>query len=239
MTRVYRPVRPGERYGKLVTVKRKRWSGRARWVCRCDCGGEAVALVSALRAGDTRSCGCVKNGRRVIDITGQRFGKLVVVRRHSKPGEASHVRWLCRCDCGAEHVAIGRNLVRADSPLSSCGTCGPRGPRILKQRETLSRKRSEAAAAERTGEPVETAVGWDAIAAMTGRTVGWCRAMVDSILPLPVRKPAAAEPWMIRSEYDEWRRDMTRSGGEQCGACGGRGHRSSSQQCPQRGAVTA
>lgn len=36
---------------------------------------------------------------RVIDLLGQRFGRLLVVAR--APGRGRHARWLCRCDCGA------------------------------------------------------------------------------------------------------------------------------------------
>jgi hypothetical protein len=33
-----------------------------------------------------------------IDITGQRFGKLVVLKR--APNKNKAVMWLCQCDCG-------------------------------------------------------------------------------------------------------------------------------------------
>lgn len=52
------------------------------------------------------------------DITGHRFGKLVVVSRaeNDKHGKAS---WLCLCDCGNEKTVLGNNLVRGKS--TSCG----------------------------------------------------------------------------------------------------------------------
>lgn len=45
-----------------------------------------------------------------IDLTGQRFGTLVVIER----SHASH--WRCVCDCGSEVIAPGNNIKR-------CGTC--------------------------------------------------------------------------------------------------------------------
>lgn len=34
-------------------------SGRARWLCRCDCGREVVRLRQVIReGGDRSSCGC-------------------------------------------------------------------------------------------------------------------------------------------------------------------------------------
>jgi hypothetical protein len=58
---------------------------------------------------------------KLIDITGQRFGRLVVVQRaNSTPrGKA---RWLCQCDCGKAHVTTSENLRCGDT--RSCGCRG-------------------------------------------------------------------------------------------------------------------
>lgn len=45
---------------------------------------------------------------RLIDLTGRRFGRYVVLRRAI--GDYSHPMWLCRCDCGAEKVVRGDHL---------------------------------------------------------------------------------------------------------------------------------
>ena len=34
-----------------------------------------------------------------IDLTGQKFGKLTVIRKAENPSEA-HIKWLCKCECG-------------------------------------------------------------------------------------------------------------------------------------------
>jgi len=52
-----------------------------------------------------------------INITGQRFGRLVALEREGY-GEG-HVRWRCRCDCGRQIIAVGKNLRRGVS--KSCG----------------------------------------------------------------------------------------------------------------------
>lgn len=53
----------GERYGRLVALRREVLSVRGRrqgrWRCRCDCGAETVVVTQALRNGNTRSCGCL------------------------------------------------------------------------------------------------------------------------------------------------------------------------------------
>ena len=55
---------------------------------------------------------------KLKDITGQRFGRLVVVNRE---GSTRHglATWRCLCDCGSECVVIG-NLLRSGN-TQSCG----------------------------------------------------------------------------------------------------------------------
>ena len=53
-----------------------------------------------------------------IDITGNRYGKLIVIEIAEK-GIHSGVRWICQCDCGTKCVAYGGHL-RAGQRVS-CG----------------------------------------------------------------------------------------------------------------------
>lgn len=55
---------------------------------------------------------------RAIDLTGQRFGRLVVLEK-SESSRPRFLRWLCKCDCGVEHVVLGAAL-RGGNTLS-CG----------------------------------------------------------------------------------------------------------------------
>lgn len=53
----------GQRFGRLVVlgITNERDKRRARkWLCQCDCGNTKVVSGSALRGGDTQSCGCLK-----------------------------------------------------------------------------------------------------------------------------------------------------------------------------------
>ena len=52
-----------------------------------------------------------------IDLTGRRFGRLVVVSRAENVGNMS--RWNCLCDCGQETVVYSNNLRRGYT--QSCG----------------------------------------------------------------------------------------------------------------------
>ena len=56
---------------------------------------------------------------KFVDITGQRFGSLVVLSKQNTGKNTKHIKWQCICDCGK------KCLVRADSlksgHTSSCG----------------------------------------------------------------------------------------------------------------------
>ena len=55
--------------------------------------------------------------KKIIDLTGQPFGRLIVIREaYRKNG---HVFWLCRCECGAE-VVVREDSLRSER-TKSCG----------------------------------------------------------------------------------------------------------------------
>lgn len=57
---------------------------------------------------------------REVDMTGQVFGELTVIRRVPSEGfKAEGARWLCKCSCGREHTARG-NVIRLGN-VRSCG----------------------------------------------------------------------------------------------------------------------
>ena len=59
---------------------------------------------------------------RLIDMTGQRYGRLVVLGyegTHYSKGFNAHSTWRCKCDCGKEIVVIGNNLRTGNT--KSCG----------------------------------------------------------------------------------------------------------------------
>ena len=91
--------------------------GKRCWLCRCDCGNTRVVLTSVLNRGFVTSCGCA-NKTNKIDLTGQRFGRLVVLRQF--PTEKGEVlKWECVCDCGKTAVVKGTSLRYGST--RSCG----------------------------------------------------------------------------------------------------------------------
>lgn len=55
---------------------------------------------------------------KLIDLTGQRFGRLVVLKENGR-SERGHVLWLCQCDCGNQCTALGYKLRIGE--IQSCG----------------------------------------------------------------------------------------------------------------------
>ena len=55
---------------------------------------------------------------KLIDLTGQRFGKLTVIARDGSD-KNNKATWLCRCDCGKETVVRGSDL--RQEKIHSCG----------------------------------------------------------------------------------------------------------------------
>ena len=63
--------------------------------------------------------GAKEEHMRLIDITGQRFGRLLVVAKARSPSPNGGSLWLCRCDCGAEKLLNSSNL--RNGTTRSCG----------------------------------------------------------------------------------------------------------------------
>lgn len=62
---------------------------------------------------------------RLKDISGQRFGKLIAIKRTRKykpRGKSSGVHyWLFKCDCGREKEILMTNVTRTNKSTKSCG----------------------------------------------------------------------------------------------------------------------
>jgi hypothetical protein len=56
---------------------------------------------------------------KAIDLTGQVFGRLTVVARHTENTPSGQARWVCRCSCGGSSVSRGQEL--RSGKTNSCG----------------------------------------------------------------------------------------------------------------------
>ena len=87
----------GQRFGRLVALE---YMDRSQWRCLCDCGNETTSQGEHLRAGRTKSCGCLsrerlaqgRQAKRKHWLVGQVFDALTV-----KAWDNAHTKWECQC----------------------------------------------------------------------------------------------------------------------------------------------
>lgn len=122
----------GQKFGRLIVLNRtekRNACGQVYWNCLCECGNICEISGTALRTGHTKSCGCYsaeataeRNKTKLINLAGQKFGKLTVLYRdenHIKAGGEPVTMWHCKCDCGQETTVSGESLKRGNT--KSCG----------------------------------------------------------------------------------------------------------------------
>jgi hypothetical protein len=112
----------GQRFGKLTALEfvGKNKLGFTLWRCTCDCGAERTVTLNALRCNRIRACRrCTLLHRQKHDLTGRRFGKLTIVTM-VRVGDGLRNKWLCRCDCGRQHLANTYNLISGSTTSCKC-----------------------------------------------------------------------------------------------------------------------
>lgn len=104
-------------FGDLTVIKRgpNTSDNKAQWYCICSCGKEVLKTSKSLRQGSTH-CGCKKK-TTVKDLTGQRFGRLLVINREGSINNKA--TWNCLCDCGRYTIVRGSDLIA--NKIKSCG----------------------------------------------------------------------------------------------------------------------
>ena len=92
-------------------------------ICRCRCGTIKPVEIHNLIDGLTKDCGCGR--KRMLsrtksnDLTGKRFGKLVVVENLGESNKFNRHLYRCKCDCGNEIVVPSSSLTTGHT--HSCG----------------------------------------------------------------------------------------------------------------------
>ena len=111
----------GKTFNRLTVIEDDNLSKEVK--CRCICGSEKWYNRASLVRGVIKSCGCahVKRGPN-IDLTGQKFGRLEVIKmvHHIDSNGRSRYDCLCQCECGSEPFeVVATNLKRGLT--QSCG----------------------------------------------------------------------------------------------------------------------
>ena len=114
-----------EDYKKINNIQ----SNAAYYKCQCKCGKYKTVRITALIAGEVKSCGCLKkeqeqknlvHGINLIDLTNKQFGLLTVLERDKTIEDSKHdTRWKCQCKCGNIKIVRGSSLRNGET--ISCG----------------------------------------------------------------------------------------------------------------------
>lgn len=127
----------GQRFGKLIVIKRvpkpeNLKSNGAYWLCQCDCGKEKIIMGKSLRNGKTTSCGCRISEVARVDITGNKYGKLTILRYYCVSNSSSgHALWECQCECG--NICIANSTSLKSGSTKSCGCLNSQGEEEIKK----------------------------------------------------------------------------------------------------------
>lgn len=135
----------GNKYGRLTVLRQatkeeKNNRHGAFWFCQCECGKTTVVRGFSLRQGNVQSCGCLRHERIIKsniersggDLTGQRFGKLTVIKEVSSKQNLRRQNlryWKCKCQCGNERIYVGADLRNGD--IKSCGCSKSQGEALI------------------------------------------------------------------------------------------------------------
>lgn len=128
-------VTQGQRIGRSVVIdpetrllsQRPNRSGIRAVRLRCDCGTEYVRAITTIfkkTCLDNEYCGKCNKGS---DLTGQRIGRLTVIRWIEPVAGSAEAtgRWLCECACGNEVRAYAGLLRNGDCRSCGCAKSGP------------------------------------------------------------------------------------------------------------------
>lgn len=118
-----------QKFNRLTVIEKtnKRQSGSIVWKCKCDCGNIVEVSARSLRSGNTKSCGCLNNEKRIANIRkynqehqsifpGMQFNELTTLEP-TDHRDGSNVVWKCKCSCGKICYVNTSNL----KTQKSCG----------------------------------------------------------------------------------------------------------------------
>ena len=126
----------GQRFGRLIVIEKDHIKKGNYWKCKCDCGNIVSVRGVDLKREAVRSCGCLQKEKvkqynwQPLDLIGQRFGKLFVLKRIEND-DRGNTRWECRCDCGNILRIRGGALTTGNT--KSCGCLNSKGNAEIKQ----------------------------------------------------------------------------------------------------------
>lgn len=134
-------IKIGETYNGVKVLEKFREKTHTKYWCICPVCGKRFSM-KAETVGIAHQCKECNAKSRIIDLTGQRFGRLVAIEHAGRVVNKNGFRttlWKCKCDCGKESVVRYPLLVSGNT--RSCGCLERENKeRIMKLAQQVNRK---------------------------------------------------------------------------------------------------
>jgi hypothetical protein len=120
----------GQRFGRLTVIRiapvsRSKGQNRSWWV-RCDCGSREHPVAGTnMRQGITKSCGCLKRGKRRVRPLSERMTVMAICLRSRGDKKAARLLELGAKSVSREEAALarGRDSVKLRKPRKVSQEC--------------------------------------------------------------------------------------------------------------------
>lgn len=98
-------------------VENSKWTvieykGNRKWLCRCECGNEKEVNTQCLTKGTSKDC-------KECSEVGNRYGRLIVIKKDTELSNDKKIKWICQCDCGNICSVVSSRLHSGQT--QSCG----------------------------------------------------------------------------------------------------------------------
>lgn len=100
-------------------------------------------LKSRLKSGWSFQRALLTRARKLPDLTGKRFGSLLVGER--APGRGAIKRYHCACDCGSQFVAEASQLIRGKQRCNKSKACRSKSAKRAAEKRGGTRRQARAA----------------------------------------------------------------------------------------------
>jgi hypothetical protein len=112
----------GQRFGSLVVMECAGVRGNAQWLCKCDCGNEAIVNGNRLTGGNTTSCGCYRvniTTKHGMHRSGTYTSWCKMLTRCTNPNDVAYARY------GGRGIAVCERWLRFENFLADMGERPP------------------------------------------------------------------------------------------------------------------
>lgn len=113
----------------LFRVKNEINTKGSYWLCLCNCNNLFIASRRSIKENLSLSCGCISRKKQAKaskkDITGQHFGKLLVLEMTDKRNINNAIICKCLCECG--NIIEVASVSLRSGHTTSCGCITSKG----------------------------------------------------------------------------------------------------------------